>query len=177
MQGEAKSFGARGVGRIAAAALVALAIIVPGSVAAQQTAGKEWIGRRVVQKQRDFALWFDNEQTDHPVAIDVWQVKKVDGARVWLEADKSGLAGWAKVDQLVPIEKAVDYFSRQIRDQPRDAFAYMMRARVWRDKREFNRALADAVAAIRVEPSDAVAFVVRAKIWLEIGEGDKAISD
>ena len=92
--------------------------------ALQQPQADAQVGQRVVQKRPDFAVHADNEPDARSLAIDVWRVEKVDGPRIFLTTEKFGITGWASSDQIISIEKGVDYFSQQIRERPSDAFAY-----------------------------------------------------
>src|SRR5262249_41093419 len=95
------------------------------------------IGRRVVAKHRDFAL----RETGEPVegagqTIDAYRVEQVDEKSLLLRAENHRYSGWAPSNDVVPIERALDYFSAQIRAHAGDSFLHAMRAFVWRDKSE-----------------------------------------
>jgi tetratricopeptide (TPR) repeat protein len=64
-----------------------------------------------------------------------------------------GVRGWVKVDDILPLESAAEHFSRLIAAAPGDAQSYLSRGRVWIEKEQWDRALADIDAAIRLKPS------------------------
>ena len=75
-------------------------------------------------------------------AIDFYRVEQTDGPSLLLKAETQGLSGWAKASDVVPVEQAIDFFTQQIRAHPGDAFPHAMRAFLWREKKEFDNALA-----------------------------------
>ena len=125
MQGDARPGGGKGT-MLRATLALGFVLFAAHAAFAQEPAVEAQVAA-IVQKQRNFVLLADNEMTGRAVAIDVWRVEKIEGRRVYLTGEKLGVAGWASADEVVPMEKAIDYFSGQIRDQPRDAFAYVMR--------------------------------------------------
>ena len=131
----------------------------------------------IVQKRPDFSVQAGSEPIERTLVIDVWRVEKVDGSRVFLTGETFGITGWALSDHIISVESGVEYFSRQIRERPGDGFAYVMRARIWRDQGVFDRAMADASEAIRVQPGCAIAYEARAINGLEKREVDNALAD
>ena len=92
----------------------------------------------------------------------------------------NGLSGWVSVDQFVPLEEAPAFFTSQIRANPRDSFAYAMRAiAVLAAKPDFKTAMADFDEAVRLSPGDAFARGSRGVAWLaqqDVGQGPRPIS-
>jgi tetratricopeptide (TPR) repeat protein len=181
---------------VSAAMLAALVLILAAASAprADEPAETNWIGKRVVQKHRDFTLRMQDGRTQRNVPLDRWRVEKAEGSRLWLSAEGSGIAGWAGAEEVVPVEAADAFFTGHVRDQPRDAFPYVMRAELRResylgnrtqisypathdaqDFKELDKALADLDQAVRIEPRYAAAYAVRASVWFVKGEFDKAI--
>jgi tetratricopeptide (TPR) repeat protein len=144
---------------------------------AAEPAKKYSEGDRVVQKDRSFTLRTDAAGTGRKVPFDIWCVEKVDGSKLRIRAESHGITGWASVDQLVFLDQAMAYFSDQIRDHPRDAFARVMRAYLWREKKELDKAIAEVNEAIAIDPQDSVAYECRAGVWLHRDEFDKAVAD
>jgi tetratricopeptide (TPR) repeat protein len=145
---------------------------------AQPDAG--WIGKRVVQKQRDFSLRID--ATRKPVdqsedEIHIYRVTKFDGASLWLDAEAGGSSGWSPADHVVPVDLAITFFTGQMRDHPKDSFPILMRATIWHDKKDVGRAMEDYTEAIRLDPQNAALYCNRGYLRGEQNEFDKAIAD
>jgi tetratricopeptide (TPR) repeat protein len=143
-------------------------------------ADKGWIGKRVVQKQRDFSLRIDPtkkavEQSEDEIHI--YRVTKSDGPSLWLEAETGSSGGWAPADHVVPVDLAVAFFSSQMRDHPKDSFPILMRATVWHDKKDLARAMEDYTEAIRLDPQNAALYCNRGYLRGEQNDFDKAIAD
>ena len=140
-----------------------------------QPVGKDWIGRRVVQKYASFALKIDNQFVS-PNALFIFRVEQVDGPLLRLQAPQHD--GWALVDHVVPIDQAIGFFTDAIRFNPGDSFAYTMRAVVRNvETKEYNKALADFDEAIRLEPDDGPAYTCRGNVRLSMNEPERAIAD
>ena len=132
--------------------------------------GADWVGKRVVQQDRKFALR-DGKQAViwSGRQIHVYRVERVDGARLRLRAEgKDGSpSGWAAADQVVPVDQAIPFFSDRIRANPQEAFAHMMRAIALRDDDNLPNAfdipnpardpLDDLNDAVHLDPRDAAA--------------------
>lgn len=141
-------------------------------------AGPEWIGKRVIQKYRQFQLKVENQVVDRKHEILTYRVKKVDGPWLWLEAEGLGLAGWAMAEQVVPIEEAIVFFTRYIREFPDDVHGFFMRAIVWyQDRNEPELALDDLNDAIRIDPTAAYLWNDRGEVWRARKNYKKAIGD
>ncbi len=156
----------------------ALSVVYPVALQAQAETG--WIGKRVVQKQRDFSLRIDAtkkavEQSEDEIHI--YRVTRTDGPALWLEAEAGGVSGWAEADHVVPVELAIAFFSSQMRDRPKDSFPILMRAAIWHDKKDVGRAMEDYTEAIRLDPQNAALYCNRGYLWGEQNDFDKAIAD
>jgi tetratricopeptide (TPR) repeat protein len=89
---------------------------------------------------------------------------------------REGASGWLKKLDVVPLEEAVAFFSKQIETNPNDLNAYNRRGAAWRAKGEYDAALRDATEALRLGPSAAL-YNNRALIWTAKKEYDKALQD
>ena len=139
------------IGITAVAIVLAVALAAPSPLYAQ--ADPSWVGKRVVQKLSNFTLRQNGEAAPSTESlIRVYVVERVFGPTVWLHAEGNGPTGWAPGDQVVPIDQAIEFFTNQVRVNPRDAFSYVMRGRVWRDRREIDKAMADYTEAIGIDP-------------------------
>jgi tetratricopeptide (TPR) repeat protein len=164
--------------RLAAVCLaIGLTVAVPGRSMGAEPAGKEWIGQRVLPKYRDFTLQDGEGAPGRAAKVAIYRVDQVKGDKLQLSAD-GGPGGWAAAGQVVPVEQAVAFFSDAIGKDPRDAFNYVMRARVLLFEREdAEHALADCDEAIRLDPKDVLARRIRGAARAAGQDFDKAIAD
>jgi tetratricopeptide (TPR) repeat protein len=103
-------------------------------------------------------------------------VRKVEGAHAAVRS--SGIDGWVKKSELVPHDKAMDYFTKRIREAPKDGHAHAARAVARMNKgANDDKALADLNEAIRLDPTLAVAFEQRGYIAYGNKEYDKSLAD
>jgi tetratricopeptide (TPR) repeat protein len=80
-------------------------------------------------------------------------------------------------DQAVRAAEAVTYFNQQIAREPRNAGAYWMRARLWLERNDRERARADIDRAIEIEPSRAGLYVIRSMISIREKRFDEVLGD
>ena len=106
----------------------------------------------------------------------VYRVEHVNGEWLWLQDEKSGVSGWVQSRFVIPYEQAIDYFTNQIRANPK-AYLYNSRGLVWDEKGEYDIAIADYNEAIRLEPSEASYFSNRGLAWDAKKDYEKAIAD
>ena len=162
--------------------LVALVVATPIS-GAEGPARNDRIGQRVVPKHAD-SLLRDEAGVLIPGPTGVkfskpfFRVEKTDGEKLLLRFEDSNLDFWAVADQFVPIDRAIDFFTNQIRANPADPFPYMMRAMVRMEKRiELNPILRDLNEAIRLDPGSADGYLNRSEVWTRKKEFRRAIAD
>jgi tetratricopeptide (TPR) repeat protein len=106
----------------------------------------------------------------------LYRVEQVSGTWLWLKAEKENVAGWAKVEQVIPYDQAIDYFTSQIRARP-DSEIYNHRGIVWNEQGEYDFAIADFNEAIRLNPRNEAAYFNRGLAWSAKNDPDKAIAD
>lgn len=106
----------------------------------------------------------------------VYRVEHVSGDWLWLQDEKGGNAGWVPSECVMPYEKAIDYFTNQVRSVPQPV-SYNRRGLVWQGKGEYDLAIANYNEAIRLDPKFASAFFNRGLVWLVKKELDRAIAD
>lgn len=102
------------------------------------------------------------------------RVDKMQGDWIWVRTPDQ--EGWITRNDAVPMEEALDYFTRRIEYNGKDAFAYNARGIVWQDHKELDKALADFNEAIRLAPTWAHIHN-RGLLWNAKKEFDKALSD
>ena len=136
------------------------------------------IGTRVVQKSRDFSLTVNGEPVErNSHVIDVYLVERTDGSVLWLKAETLGSSGSAKPQDVVPLDRALEFFTHQIQAKPNDPFLYLARALIWHKTNEVDKALRDYDEAIRLDPLDGSPYRGRGLAWHSKQEYDKAIAD
>jgi tetratricopeptide (TPR) repeat protein len=161
-----------------AAQIVVLGLnaILPTASFARQPAGEAWVGRRVMPKHRGFQLRVGSDIVDRKGWPAFYRVEQADGPMLRLRGQE--ISGWAPAEQVVPVEKAIEFFTDQIRTNPGDAHAYVMRAMIWMNDRDgLDKAMDDFNQAIRADPRFAYAYVERGHAWSAKGERRQAIAD
>jgi tetratricopeptide (TPR) repeat protein len=88
-----------------------------------------------------------------------------------------GRKGWLKKDDVVLMETAIPYFSQRIEQNPKDVLAYNQRAILWKDKKDYDKALADYDHAIRLDPKQGVHFHNRGAMWAARQQHEKSLAD
>jgi tetratricopeptide (TPR) repeat protein len=104
-------------------------------------------------------------------------VERAEGDRVALVSRDGTVRGWVFSDQVVPLDQASEHLARVVANDPRDADAYWIYARVLHYRRDTERALAHINRAIRLKPGDARFYVTRALVRLLRQQPDQAIED
>ena len=116
-----------------------------------------------------------------PVVVDldgrlrIYTVDKIEGE--WVRLVSESIDGWIESMQIVHLDEAIDFYTKQIQDYPPNGQAYEYRGMVWYHKGENKKAIADYTEAIRIEPDGFFAYGFRAQVYCEEAEFDKAIAD
>ena len=131
--------GSQGVRMLRAAFTMMLVLAAPAPLRAQ--AETDWVGKRVVPRDRDFVLRIDDEPVEPSrKAIAIYRVEQDRGRPDALARGRGQrLSGSARIAEVIPVERAVDFFTDRIRVDPRDAFSYAMRALVRQDREGIRR--------------------------------------
>ncbi len=132
-----------------------LAAAAPGGARGgePEAKAKGLAGKRVVPRHRGFVLHDEpcGRGREHASVNDIYLVERVEGTSLFLRLD-GGPSGWEPADEVVPVDRAVEFFSDAIGTNPRDAYAYAMRAKILLVEREdAEHALADCDEAIRLD--------------------------
>ena len=159
--------------------IVTTVLVLATTAELRAQAEADWVGKRVVPRNSDFVLRIDDEPVEPSrKAIAIYRVERTDdGPSLWLQAEGQRLNGWAKAEDVVPVEQALTVFTERIRAHPQDGFAYTMRALVRQDKDELDAALHDYDQALRLSPKYASLYCARAGARHAKGEYDHAIAD
>jgi tetratricopeptide (TPR) repeat protein len=156
---------------------------------AQQPPGG-WVGKRVVTlhgavlddprtgrlddagRARDLALSGHGRSE-----FRIYRVEKADDARLWLRDEKGPAQGWIDASWVVAFDRAIAFYTAQIKASPGRAANYVDRALVWQEKGETAAAIADLDEAIRLDPRYAMAYNNRGVVRRARKEHDRAIAD
>jgi tetratricopeptide (TPR) repeat protein len=153
-----------------------MVLVATGQVPSR--AEDDWVGQRVVPKEREFVLHLDDELVEPSrKAIAIYRVERADGPTLWLQAEGRRLSGSARAEDVIPVERAIAYFTERLRAHPTDAWAYAMRGFVREDRNELGAALRDDDEAIRLESTLSALYFRRARVRLAMQEPDRAIDD
>jgi tetratricopeptide (TPR) repeat protein len=159
-------------------ALCGLMLLAPGAAIAQEaTSHKNMVGRRVAQRSNDFTLRIENQVVERHRVIHFYKVEQASGPWLWVRAEGNGSSGWAMADDVVPIDEGIGFFSERIRRNPNDVFAYVMRAMLWQDSKQIERALHDYDEVLRLDPSQGWIYNNRGILEFEQKEYEKALAD
>jgi tetratricopeptide (TPR) repeat protein len=143
---------------------------------AQPTTSSGWVGRSVVPKVRKIPLKDPKNGSERSGPAAIYHVTETNGQSLLLST--AGVAGWAQIDQVIPVEQAASYFTARIKANPGESFNYTMRAIVsLYQNADLDRSLADLNEAIRLAPRDADTRLTRALVWRAKGDPAKAIDE
>jgi tetratricopeptide (TPR) repeat protein len=98
------------------------------------------------------------------------------GDWTWIHSPE-GKEGWLRNNEVVPLERAVEFFSQKIAAEPEKSFWYQSRANVRQELGDSDAALADLTEAIGRQPNNHELFNNRAVIYERKKEYDLAIAD
>jgi len=142
---------------INAGLIFALTVATSAPLLAQAEPG--WIGKRVVQRKGQFTLLVNAEVVDQSgKGLAIYRVEQVDGPSLLLREEGQRSSGWAASDDVVLLEKALDFFTKQIHANPKDAFFRAARAFLWCDRSEFDKSVNDYDEAIKLDSKTAAHF-------------------
>jgi tetratricopeptide (TPR) repeat protein len=110
-------------------------------------------------------------------ALRVCTVEFADGTRLWLRDEDGPAQGWVDASWTIPFDRAVDFFTAQIRAEPAAAVNYIHRAAIREKRGELVEAVADLDDAIRLDPRGASAHADRGRVRSAMRELDKAVAD
>ena len=99
------------------------------------------------------------------------------GKNISLTSIDDDRQGGVPPQHIVRADDAIAYFNQRIADAPRDAGAYWMRARLWLEQKDRQRARVDIGRAIEIEPTRAGLYVTRGMISIQDGQLSEAIAD
>jgi tetratricopeptide (TPR) repeat protein len=132
------------------------------------------VGELVITKSA-IRLGVGSQDVSDEAAFGVYKVERVDGERVCLAA--KGASGWVPSQDVVPLDKAVDFCTGEIRAGRDPTAAYVQRGLLWHYYGDYDKAVADYSEAIRLDPTCAMAYNDRGKTWYAKRNYDLAVAD
>ena len=134
-----------------------------------------WVGQTVVPKYST-PLRDGDRVVDDGSYFRIYTVDQINGDRIRLASAE--VSGWVQASEIVALDQAIDFFTKEIRSDPNNGAAHHYRALIWETQGEHDKAISDLTEAIRINPESAATFVVRGNIFLKHKEDDgKAIAD
>ncbi len=160
--------------------LCALFVLVGASLTTPSFAGdrkNDWVGKRVVLKSLDLVLTEDDRPVEKSRGkLRIYTVQSVKGDRLQLYFP--GMEGWAKADDVVDVEHAIEHFTNVLKANPKDASAYAMRGMVWcGSSKVYDKALADFNKAIQLDPERCELILARGYALSDLKSFDRACED
>jgi tetratricopeptide (TPR) repeat protein len=152
--------------------ITSLAVLLTASVVhAQETSPQ--VGQRVVIKYK-YPLKI-GEVVIEPKEYRAYTVEGTDGDSLWLVS--GGVSGWIPRGEVVPLDRAISFYTQETIKNPDSWNAYLYRGFVYDLKRDYDNAIADYTRSIRIYPWWANTFNNRGLSWHCKKEYDKAIAD
>ncbi len=132
------------------------------------------IGQKVVTKYQA-ALRDGDQVVEDGSMFRVYAVDQVDGERVRLISED--VSGWVQASEIVPLDEAIDFYTKEIERNPNGGAAYHCRGLIWKLDSQYEKAIADFTEAIRLGPQAYTTLVVRGNTFSERDKYDKALAD
>ena len=106
-------------------------------------------------------------------------VKRIDGDRIWIQANGAGdePVGWVSKTNAIPLEEAIPYFTSRIEHNPKDWDAYLRRAESEHALNQRDAAIADYTRAIALHPDEAFLFLRRGREFRILKACSEAAAD
>ena len=106
----------------------------------------------------------------------VYRVEQAAGQWLRLVAEEDEVSGWASVDRVIPLDRAIENYHDEIRARP-SAESYNNRGLLWTAKGEYDRSITDISESIRLKANYAPGYNNRGLAWIRKGAYDSAIRD
>jgi hypothetical protein len=98
------------------------------------------VGTRVVMKHPT-PLRAGPQVVDDGSTFRVYTVERADGGWLWLVS--GSVRGWVPAGEVVPFDRAIDFYTQELRADPANASTYNTRGLVWQEKGEPDHAQDD----------------------------------
>jgi tetratricopeptide (TPR) repeat protein len=156
-----------------------IALLAVGVCGAHAPTDSSPQGIKVLQAAPNFALRPSKgaQKAAAVAVVYVYRVRQVDGPWLFLVDDSMSVYGWARSDEVIALERAVQYFTEAIRRNPGTAFLYIMRAQAYRSSGKLDEAMNDLGSARRAAPEDPTVCIHKAAVLRSKGDYDAAIKE
>ena len=154
-------------------ALALAALWLPALPSTAQTP-PSWIGQKVVTKLHTTMMIGDQLVPSHNYFL-VYTVDKVNGDWLWLVS--SSRQGWVRSADVILFDQALDYYTKEVTENPRASWAFRERGLIWNEKKKFDFAILDYNEAIKIDPEDATSYNNRGLAWSNRKDFEKAFAD
>lgn len=140
-----------------------------------------WTGKVVVMKQYGTQMYRDNPGGEQPVVTAVlnrtdYFVYRDDKDKIWIKQD--GAEGWIlKESAALANEEGLDYFNRQVKENPKDHASFARRSKLRELKGDLDGALEDYNQALLLAPNSYAWHNNRGNLYLKKKDYAKAIAD
>ena len=140
---------------------------------------RSWIGKTIIMKRYGVQIYRTN---DDRIDVVVGTLNRTDyvvvgekEGRIWIRQD--GVEGWlSKEDAALP-EDGVEFFSKQLQQNPNDTTLYAKRSKCYELKGNMEAAIKDYDQAIRVAPGASSWWNNRANLYQKSKDYDRALED
>jgi tetratricopeptide (TPR) repeat protein len=132
------------------------------------------IGQRIAAKYR-CPLESGDALVEKLTPVDGYTVERIEGERIWVTSGSG--KGWFPISQVMLLDEAIEFYTREIEADSRNARAWSERGIIWIHKVAYARAVADLSEAIRLGPDEFSTYVWRGIAWWYEHEYDKSIAD
>ena len=131
-----------------------------------------WVGKQVIVTSREAELKAGEKTIGSVQLARMLRVNRVQGSWLWIKS----VGGWINRDDVVLLDEAVDYFTKQVK-QNRNSDAYHQRAVMWVAMKKYDQAVSDFDDALKRDPQNAVLYNARGNALRITGKLDRALSD
>ncbi|HEX5442719.1 MAG TPA: tetratricopeptide repeat protein [Pirellulales bacterium] len=104
-------------------------------------------------------------------------IERSQGDWAWIHTE-DGKEGWVRSNEVVPLDKAVDYFTQKIAAEPGNLGWRQTRAVAYQRQGKLDQAIADISEAIKLAPADLEHYYnARGNFYLQKKDYDRALAD
>jgi len=154
--------------------------LLPAATVGGAEADSPWVGKKAMTVRSDPKLLTLDLATGMTRVIGEVKESYVRVVAVkdnYVQVNTLGQKGWVAKADLVLMEDAIPFFSVRLERNPKDLHAYSQRAIAWKEKQEFEKALADYNEAIKLNPMSSISYHNRGMLWRAKKENNKALAD
>ncbi len=165
--------------------LLILAVLIPTS-SSHAESPRGWVGKKVITRfgtnLRMGSRIVDSENrqisSNGGAKRDgrLYLVTAQQGQWLGLQSEDDGANGWVLVNEVIPLEGTVDYYTAALRQYPVSE-GYNCRGVAWYHRKEYDLALSDYNEAIRLDSHNETAYYNRGLVWEISCQYDKALAD